>query len=389
MPALAALFLRDGALPLLPGPHAEGTRLNRDGLAATLERIAEAGALGFYDGPVAAAIVEAVQEDGGILSREDLLSYRPRILREAPQRYRGLDYVTCFDQVGYEALNILERFDLARLGADSLAFRHLVAEALAAAYVDNIAFYGDPDFVPTSPIAALAGSAFGGRRAAMLGLERALPRPVAAIDPGASRGIAAERIADEPWPPKLAGTTQMAAADADGSMVSLLTSVSGSFGSFVAVPDTGIILNNGMGNFDPRPGRPNSIAPGKMPIFAVPTVVARSDHGAVFAASGAGGYRITTGVLHSLLHWHDFKMTLPDAVAAPRIHCQGKETYVDARIAPEIRAGLAKLGHTVVVQADDPGFNAFGRVSAIARDPATGRLEAAAGPPWHGAAGGL
>jgi gamma-glutamyltranspeptidase/glutathione hydrolase len=389
MPALAALFLPDDELPSLPGPHAEGTRLNRGELATTLERIAEAGAAGFYHGPVAAAIVEAVRDGGGILSREDLRAYRPRILREQPQRYRGLDYITCFDQVGYEALNILDRFDLAGFGADSLAFRHLVAEALAAAYVDNIAFYGDPDFVPTSPVAALAGSDLGGRRAAMLHLERALSRPVAAIDPGGSQGIAAERIADEPWPPKLSGTTQMAAADADGNMVSLLTSVSASFGSFVAVPGTGIILNNGMGNFDPRPDRPNSIAPGKMPIFAAPTVVARGDKGAVFAASGAGGYRITSGVLHSLLHWHDFKMTLPDAVAAPRIHCQGKETYVDVRIAPEIRSGLAKLGHTVVVQGDDPGFNAFGRVSAITRNPATGRLEAVSGPPWHGAAGCL
>ncbi len=390
MPGLAAMFLRDGELPLMPGPHAEGTVLRRDDLATTLERIAEAGAAGFYDGPVAAAMVEACRAGGGILSREDLANYRPRIFREQPQRYRGLDYITCFDQVGYEALNILDHFDLARLGADSLGFRHLVAEALATAYVDNIAFYGDPDFVPTSPVAALAGRELGDRRAAMLDLNRALSRPVAAIDPGAADGsIGAERIADQPWPPKLAGTTQMSAADADGNMVSLTTSVSASFGSFVGVPGTGIILNNGMGNFDPRPGRPNSIAPGKMPIFAAPTVAARDGSGGVFAAGGSGGYRITTGVLHSLIHWHDFKMTLPDAIAAPRIHCQGKETYVDARIAPEIRAGLAALGHKVVVQGDDPGFNAFGRVSAVTRDRQTGLLEAASGPSWLGAAGGL
>ena len=390
VPALAALFLCDGELPQLPGPHADGTVLNRDDLAATLERIAADGASGFYDGPVADAMVAAARAGGGILSREDLAAYRPRIFREQPQRYRGLDYITCFDQVGYEALNILGRFDLAGFGPELAAFRHLVAEALAAAYVDNIAFYGDPDFVPTSPVAALAGREFGDRRAAMLDLERALRRPVAAIDPGGSdAGIGAARIADEPWPPKLAGTSQMAAADGDGNMVSLTTSVSASFGSLVAVPGTGIILNNGMGNFDPRPGRPNSIAPGKMPIFAAPTVAARDASGAVFAAGGSGGYRITTAVLHSLIHWHDFKMTLPDAVAAPRIHCQGKETYVDVRIAPDVRAALAALGHHIVVQGDDPGFNAFGRVSAVARDRATGLLEAASGPPWLGAAGGL
>jgi gamma-glutamyltranspeptidase/glutathione hydrolase len=109
---------------------------------------------------------------------------------------------------------------------------------------------------------------------------------------------------------------------------------------------------------------------------------------AVFAAAGAGGYRITTGVLHSLIHWHDFKLPLDSAIAAPRVHCQGKETYVDQRIDQAIRNALVALGHRVVVQADDPGLNAFARVSAVSRDPASGELHAASGPPWHGAAGG-
>jgi gamma-glutamyltranspeptidase/glutathione hydrolase len=157
----------------------------------------------------------------------------------------------------------------------------------------------------------------------------------------------------------------------------------------VAVPGTGIILNNGMGNFDPRPGRPNSIAPGKMPIFAVPTLVALENGRAVFAAAGAGGYRITTGVLHTLLHWRDFGLPLAAAIAAPRVHCQGKEIYVDARIDPDIRVALAALGHRVVSQADDPGLNAFARVSAVSLDLTEDRLDAASGPPWYGAAGGL
>jgi gamma-glutamyltranspeptidase/glutathione hydrolase len=389
-PALATVFLPGGRLRRAPGQIEPGERLAMDELAATLERIAEEGAAGFYSGPVADAIAAAVQAGGGILSREDLASYRPRILRETPRRYRALDYITCCDPVGYEALNILEHFDLAALRPDAPEFRHLMAEALATAFVDNIAHYGDPDFIGEGPAAALGDPALGARRATMLDPERALPRPVAAIDPGP--GDSAElgaRRADAPWPPRLAGTTQMAAADREGNMVALCTSVSQSFGSLVAVPGTGIVLNNGMGNFDPRPGRPNSIAPGKMPIFAVPVLVALEDGRAVFAAAGAGGYRITTGVLHALVHWRDFKMPLADAIAAPRVHCQGKETYVDARIEPLVRDALAALGHRVVVQADDPGLNAFSRVSAVSLDPASGALHAASGPPWHGAAGGL
>src|SRR5262249_6348718 len=173
-------------------------------------------------------------------------------------------YVTCYDQVGYEALNILDQFDLAALGSDSAAFRHTMAEAMAMAFVDNIAHYGDPDFVPEAPVDALASRAFGARRAAMIDRARALPRPLAALDPGrAPHGRTpdggAVRIPAPPWPPRLAGTTQMAAADAEGNMVSLITSISA--GSYVAVPETGIILNNSMNNFDPRPGKPNSIAP--------------------------------------------------------------------------------------------------------------------------------
>jgi gamma-glutamyltranspeptidase / glutathione hydrolase len=387
MPDFAEMFLVDGRLPQLPGQLGGVDRLDRSALAATLERIAQDGIAGFYAGPVAASIAAACQAGGGILSEADLAAYRPRILRERPQRYRGLDYVTCYDQVGYEALNILDHFDLAALGPHSATFRHIAAEAMAMAFVDNIAHCGDPDFVPTAPVDALASRAFGGRRAAMIDPARALPRPVAAIDPGSAPNGGDARITDPPWPPKLAGTSQMAAADAEGNMVSLITSISA--GSYVAVPGTGIILNNSMNNFDPRPGRPNSIAPGKMPIFAVPTLVAAMDGRAVFAAGGSGGYRITTAILHPLVYWHDFKMSLAEAVAAPRVHCQGKDTYVDDRIAPEVRAALAALGHRVVVQGDNPGLNAYGRVSAVAFDPATGLLSAASGPPWLGAAGGL
>src|SRR5262249_24078946 len=245
-----------------------------------------------------------------------------------------------------------------------------------------------PDFVPTAPVDALGSRAFGARRAAMIDRARALPRPLAAIEPGSAPTGGPRRITNPPWPPRLAGTRQMAAADPEGHMGSLLTSISA--GSYVAVPETGVILNNGMNNFDPRPGRPNSIAPGKMPIFAVPTLVAVAENGrAVFAAGGSGGYRITTAILHPLVHWHDFKMSLADAVAAPRVHCQGKDTYVDERIAPDVRAALAALGHRVVVQGDSPGLNAYGRVPAVAFDPSTGLLSAACGPPWLGAAGGL
>jgi len=387
-PASAAIFFPEGRLPRPRGQVEPAERLDLSDLAGTLELIAERGAAGFYTGRVAEAIGATFKACGGILSAADLAAYRPRVVKETPQRYRDLAYITCLDPVGYEALNILDRFDLKAMGPDSLAFRHVMAEAMAAAFVDNIAHYGDPDAGYAAVAAALSGRALGVTRAGMIGLDRVLPRPVAAVDPGAADPVlTGTPVSIDPWPPRISGTSQMTAADAEGNMATLLTSVSHSFGAQITAAGTGVTLNNGMGNFDPRPGRPNSIAPGKMPIFAVPEIVAVKDGQAVFAASGSGGYRITTAILHALTYWHDFGLGLPAAVAGPRLHCQGKETYLDARIPVEVREGLAKLGHRIVVQADDPGLNAFGRISAVARKGK--HLQAVSGPPWAGGAGGL
>ncbi|MBI1778043.1 MAG: gamma-glutamyltransferase [Proteobacteria bacterium] len=389
LPHLAAWLLRDGKPPKIAGQLGGGDRLDCRDLARTLKTIAAEGAKGFHTGAIAEAIERECRAHGGILSAADLASYRVRILREKPQRYRGNPYITAFDQVGYEALNILDQFDLAGLGRDSAAFRHLMAEALAHAYVDSMTHYGDPEHT-RSPVNGLASQAFAKDRAAVLSLDAARPRPVAAADPwpyedGSQRP---DSLAPGPAMAKLAGTSQMAAADRDGNLVSLITSLTSGFGSMVLVPETGVLLNNSMQNFDPRPDRANSIEPGKMPIFAVPTLVMAEDGQARFAACGSGGYRITTAVLHSLVHVLDYRMGVQAAIDAPRVHCQGGETYVDGRIPDQVRERLAAMGHKVVVQHDDPGLNAFGRVNAIAIDPKTRRMHAGTGPAWGTAAAG-
>jgi gamma-glutamyltranspeptidase/glutathione hydrolase len=386
LPEISGWLLRDGVPPKAAGPTGGGDRLDGSELARTLRRIAAEGKRGFHDGPVAAAIEQACRSAGGILTAADLASYRTRILEEKPAAYRGTRYVTCFDQVTYEALNILEAFDLKALGRDSLAFRHLVAEAVACGFIDSMTHYGDPDF-EKSPVEGLASSAFGRARAAGLTLDRALPRPVTAADPWPYDTPAErpKRLNADPAMAKLAGTSQMAAADAEGNVCALITSLTSGFGSMMLVPGTGVLLNNSMQNFDPRPDQANCIKPGKMPIFAAPALVAERDGRGVFASSGSGGYRITTGVLHAFLHATDFGMGAQEAVDAPRVHCQGQETYVDPRIPPEVRDGLARLGHKVVVQGETPGVNAYGRVNAIVVNK-DGTLRAGTGPAWGTAA---
>ena len=126
-----------------------------------------------------------------------------------------------------------------------------------------------------------------------------------------------------------------------------------------------------------------------MPIFAAPSLVATRDDEAMFASGGSGGYRIMTGVLHTFMHAVDFGMGIQTAIDAPRVHCQGQETAVDARIPVKIQQQLAAMGHQVEVVLDDPGVNHFGRVVGISRDPETGQLYAGSGPAWNSGAAGF
>lgn len=380
-----------GELPHAPGQFGGGTVLDLSELAATLRLIAVHGPRALHEGEIAALIEKEVRAGGGILTAADLAAYRPKVMVETPRRFAGLDYVSCFCPTTYELLNLIGRFDIAAMGADSADYRHVMAECLAAAFTDTIRWYGDPD-TDDAPVQALSSEAFAAKRAGDIRMDRALARPVAAVDPR-DLGIAADddprRLNVDPWPPKLEGTSQVATVDGEGNMAALCTSLSGAHGSMVYCPGTGVVLNNGMQNFDPRPGRPNSLKPGKMPIFAAPVIVALKDGRPMWAGSGSGGYRIMTGVVHAFVNWAVFGMGLGPAMEAPKVHSQGRDTFVDSRLPAAVKDELVRRGHAVIEQRDDPGLNAFARVNAVSMDPATGELRGAAFPAWRGDASAL
>jgi gamma-glutamyltranspeptidase / glutathione hydrolase len=394
LPNAADLLLRDGRPPTLANdgghPYGPDERIDTSGLAKTLHEIARHGAAGFYGGWVAEAIEREITAGGGILTIDDLASYRPKITVEPGAWYRGIRYSTASDPVAYEALNILGCFDLRACGPESSEYRHVMAEAMGHAFADNMHYYADLDFGP-SPVNGLTSPQFAASRAASIRLDRAAPRPIAPGDPWPyERELpVTEALATRPSASGLSGTSQMVAADADGNVAALITSLTSGFGSLLLVPDAGLFLNNSMRNFDPRPDRANCIAPGKMPIFAVPAIAAEQDGVGLFGACGSGGYRITSGVLHALVNHFDFGMRLQQAVDSPRVHCQGEETFVDSRIPPAVQERLAELGHLVVQQEETPAPINFSRVSAVARDPATGELSAGSNPAWNTAAAGI
>jgi len=389
LPTAASFLLRNGDPPC-PGDYwRPQDGLDTTALAKTLREIAKHGAAGFHTGKVADRIGQAVHAAGGILTTADLEGYRPKVMTEPPATYQNYSYVTANDQVGYEALNILDLLKVSQVVPGSADHYHLMAEAMSCAFVDNVGYYGDPDLVSV-PLRGLASREFAQQRAASIRRDSAAPRPLQAGDPWPFEpGAPAERRGHSTG--RSPGTTQMAAADAEGNLAALITTVGHDFGSLVYVPEVGIFLNSSMVNFDPRPGRSNSIAPGAMPFFAVPSIVASCKDGSGFAACGSGGYRILSGVLHTLVNVIDFKMPVAHAVGAPRMHCQGGEIFVDHRIPQNVRERLTELGHKVVVQHAVPGFEPFARVSAVTlnRDGPRMVLEAASDPPWSTAASGV
>ena len=336
-PALAAILLPDGRIPRSRTADGPGERLQQTALAHTLRAIAADGPAALHRGHTAEAIARAVAADGGIVTADDLTRYVPVTVDETPAVYRDLQYVTCRDTVGYEALGILAHFDLAGAGPGSAASLHLLAEAMGHAFADGATYADDPELA-AEPIAELGQAPFAAIRAAAIRGDYAAPRPIIATAPWLAPGHATRAQSAG----GVHGTTQVVAADRDGNLAALITTIGADFGSLVAVPETGVILNNSMVNYDPRPGRSNSIAPGKMPFFAVPAIVAARDGRAAFAAAGSGGYPILAGVIATTVGVVDHRLGVQEAIDMPRVHSQGNRTFVDSRAAPDAIDGLRR-----------------------------------------------
>ncbi len=367
-PTAAGIFLRDGSAPR------PGERLAQPALAATLERLALYGHDGFYNGPVAQALVQAVRAGGGLWTLEDLRRYR--VVEREPERirYRGAAITTAaLPSAGgltlAQALQILERFPLERLAEPDRA--HLVVEALRRAYQDRARFMGDPDFV-AGPWERLKSRDYALERARSIRLHRATPSaalPAPEVDEGVH-------------------TTHFSIVDRDGNRVAATLTINTLFGSgFVAGP-TGVLLNNEMDDFAAAPGVPNAyglvasranaIAPGKRPLSSMSPTFVEDDKG-VLVLGTPGGSRIISMVLLAILHYLGAEVGDPaPIVAAPRYHHQ----YLPDRIelepgvfSPAWRAALEAKGHTLH-EASRP----WGNMQAIFVNRATGEAVAASDP---------
>jgi gamma-glutamyltranspeptidase/glutathione hydrolase len=326
-----------------------GDTLRQPELAWTLKQIRKHGSAGFYEGAVAQRIVDDMEANGGLITLEDLAGYR--VVEREPVRgqFREFEIVSAPPPSSggvhiVQILNILEGYPLGEWGHNSAAYLHHMAEAMKLAYADRSRYLGDPAYTDV-PVDRLTEKAYANRLREQIRADRATPAE--SIRPGAS--IARESR----------DTTHFTVADARGNVVSNTYTLNFSFGSHIAVPGTGMLLNNEMADFAAQPGTPNafklvegeanSIQGGKRPLSSMsPTIIFRD--GEPWLATGSpGGSRIITAVLQTVINAMAFDMNIASAAAAPRVHHQWLPDVLllEQGISIDTRRLLEAKGHTL------------------------------------------
>jgi gamma-glutamyltranspeptidase / glutathione hydrolase len=335
-----------------------GEVLRQPDLAGTLDTIADDGADAFYRGEIAERIADDFARNDGLLSLEDLDGFEPIV--EPPVRcdFRGYTVLTeSAPSVGptlLQILQILDGWDLEALGWNTPEYLDRLANAMYLAMCERDELIGDPRTGPV-PLDRLLSRAHADELRELAAVGRTYPAHKAR--PEGSRE-----------------TTHVASIDIDGNACGITHSVG--VGTGVVTPGLGFMHNCHMVNFDPRPGTPNEISPGKRGTQGgAPVIVLSGDKPAFSMGSPAGAYKITA-LAQVLVNVTAFEMTLADALAADRIHVRTvpRAVVLEPRFDPRVAVALAQRGHEIVL--DDYGA----RVAAVSRDRETGELHAAWDP---------
>jgi gamma-glutamyltranspeptidase/glutathione hydrolase len=295
----ARIYLRDG-LPPVP-PYQGGINHFRLGnLPDTLARLGSAGWRDFYEGEIAAQIVSDVRAMGGVLSAQDLRGCKARVslATEAPWRSRTVQLAGPLTAAP-TAMDVLRRMADVPVGkTPDAAWYVALARALKLAYAQRLTSLGDAD------------------------------------------PVVAESC-----------TTHITVCDAAGTMVAMTTTLLSSMGSRTVLPVTGILMNNGVMWFDPRPNQPNSIGPGKRPLTNMFPLILRDGATPWIAAGASGGRRIMAAVLQLVMFVAEFGMTPEQAAHQPRIDVSDADKVTaDRRLAPDILRALEADGPVQIVE---------------------------------------
>ncbi|WP_038470540.1 gamma-glutamyltransferase [Candidatus Sodalis pierantonius] len=356
-------------------PYTAGERLRQSQLARSLTLIAHQGSRAFYHGDIARQIVAEMRRRGGLINRQDLANYQALERRPVMGSYRGYEIYSMPPPSSggvhiIQILNILENFDLAKMGAGSANAIQVMSEAMKYAYADRSQYLGDPDFVSV-PVQALTSKAYAKTQAQRIDLNHA--RPSSTIRPGQLQLYESDQ------------TTHYSVVDKNGYAVAVTYTLNTYFGSGIMAGNSGILLNNEMDDFSAKPGSPNlfglvgadanAIAPRKRPLSSMsPTLVVKD--GKIWLMTGSpGGSHIITTVLQMVVNTIDFGMNIAEATAAPRFHQQWTpdELRLEKGFSPDTLRLLQEKGQTLAIKP------VMGSVQSIMRLP-DGTLAGASDP---------
>ena len=353
--ATVSAFSRGGV------PYQAGQTWDQPDLARSLERIRDHRRDGFYRGETASLIAEEMRRGGGLITLEDLARYQARERATIDGTYRGYDIISMPPPSSggvaiVTMLNILEAYDLAAMGHNSAAYIHHLAEAMRRAYRDRAEFLADADFndVPVQRLTSKDHATW---------LRRNIDSERASIS----------HPTDVEMPPESPETTHYSVVDADGMAVSVTYTLEFGYGSGIVVPGAGFLLNNEMGDFNAGPGLTNASGligttanlarPQQRMLSSMsPSIVARD--GKLVAVIGSpGGRTIINTTMQLILNVVEFGMSIPEAVAAPRIHHQWlpDRIRIEANgISEKIQSQLEQMGHIVQLGGRQGSANSIG-----------------------------
>lgn len=342
------------------------TVINRD-IGQVLRTIASKGASEFYTGEIAARIAEDMASNGGLVSLDDLANYKPKVLAPLSIDYRNFKITTNNPPGGgillLEMLKILENFDLRSVGHNTSEYIRIVVEAMKRATADKDRVVGDPAFVDV-PIEELISADYAS---------------MAASDIRADKRVSVPRMLGG-LPPK--NTTHLCVVDGEGTCVSMTHSLGQPSG--VITDGLGFMYNGCMAVFDPRPGRANSIAPGKARFSSMCPSIVFKDRKPHLVIGAPGATQIAMGVLQAMINVLDFEMTATEAVSAPRFSATSDAIDVSNRVSRFVTNQLEEGGYRCVRSPYGFGFAAVHAIRIF-----EGGLDGGADPGHDGVAFGI
>ena len=332
-------------------PDFTGRTLLQKDLANTLKLIATKGKDGFYKGKIAKKIANQMHANGGLITEDDLINYKPQWRKPLISDYRDNKIITMGPPSSggvhiVQMLNILENYDLQEIGHNTTDYINLLAEVMKYAYADRSKHLGDPDFFDV-PISEITNKNYA--KSIKNKIKIGESTPSSKILPGSFDDN--ESIE----------TTHFSVADKNGNVVSSTYTLNSTFGSGVTIEGTGILMNNEMDDFSAAPGIPNQfgllgaeaneIQPKKRPLSSMTPTIVMKDNELFFTTGSPGGSRIISAVLQSILNIVDFEMNLEEANKSKRIHHQWQPDIlqIEFSLNDDIKQKLLNLNYKVEV----------------------------------------